>query len=76
MVVFTRRQAVLTLAAGLAACERPGLGSKGDGPAEGSLGWAVAGPWRIEPARSVVIAHDVGGQRAKAVGGVVTPHRV
>ena len=51
MVVFSRRQAFLALAAGLAACERPGLGSKGDGPTEGSLGWAVAGPWRIEPAR-------------------------
>lgn len=51
MTFLTRRHALLALAASLAACGRPGLGSKGEGPAEGSLGWAVAGPWRIEPAR-------------------------
>jgi len=50
MVLLTRRHAALTLAAGLAACgeRRP---RHSDGPPVGSLAWAIAGPWRIEPER-------------------------
>lgn len=48
----TRRRAAFTLAAlgGLAACGR-GSPNTADSPPEGTLGWALAGPWRIEPAR-------------------------
>jgi len=48
MVNLTRRHATLALAASLAAC---GRGSGPDAPPEGSLAWAIAGPWRIEPER-------------------------
>lgn len=48
--MFTRRHALLTLAAaGLAGCESESSGV-GDAP-EGSLAWALAGPWRLEPER-------------------------
>jgi len=50
MVLLTRRHAAFALAAGLAACgERQPRYT--DGPPVGSLGWAIAGPWRIEPER-------------------------
>lgn len=49
MLSLTRRNAVLALAAGLAACGRSNGGA--DEPPPGSLAWAVAGPWRIEPER-------------------------
>jgi len=48
MVHLTRRHATLALAASLAAC---GRGSDADAPPEGSLAWAIAGYWRIEPER-------------------------
>lgn len=50
MLDFTRRHAVFALAASLAACgqRRP---SNADGPPEGSLAWAIAGPWRLDPDR-------------------------
>lgn len=50
MFDFTRRQAAFALAAGLAACGRsPQSGA--DAPPTGSLGWAIAGSWRIDPER-------------------------
>ncbi|MGE0829398.1 MAG: class I SAM-dependent methyltransferase [Hyphomonadaceae bacterium] len=47
---MTRRQAALLLAAApLAAC---GEGEEGERrPLEGTLEWAIAGPWRVEPER-------------------------
>ncbi|HYD87599.1 MAG TPA: hypothetical protein VEA80_09005 [Vitreimonas sp.] len=48
MIEFTRRQAALALAAGLAGC---GRGRGADAPPRGSLAWAMAGEWRIEPER-------------------------
>jgi len=48
MVHLTRRQTVLALAAGLAGCGRD---SGADAPPRGSLAWAMAGAWRIEPER-------------------------
>lgn len=53
MMNWTRRHALFaTAAAGLAACgdgtPRPG---ERDFAPEGTLAWAVAGPWRIEPER-------------------------
>ena len=45
---FTRRHAVFSLAAGLAACGRSG---GADAPPPGTLGWALGGPWRIDPGR-------------------------
>jgi predicted methyltransferase len=50
MPIFTRRHTVFALAASLAACgeRRP---SHTDGPPEGSLGWALANPDRLEPER-------------------------
>jgi predicted methyltransferase len=45
---FTRRHAVISLAAGLAACGRR---EGADAPPAGTLGWAMAGPWRIAPER-------------------------
>ena len=48
MLSLTRRRAALALAASLAACARSG---GADAPPPGSLAWAVAGPWRIEPER-------------------------
>jgi len=50
MVLLTRRSAAFALAASLAACGRRGE-SAVDAPPEGSLGWAIAGPWRQEPER-------------------------
>jgi len=47
-MLLTRRHAVLTLAAGLAAC---GPRGNADAPPAGTLGWAIAGPWRIDPLR-------------------------
>lgn len=49
MPQLTRRTA-LALAASLAACG-PRTPSAADAPARGTLGWAVAGPWRIDPER-------------------------
>lgn len=50
MLHLTRRHAAFALAASLAACgeRRP---KHTDGPPEGSLGWAIEGPWRLEPER-------------------------
>lgn len=50
MTPITRRHAALALAAGLAACGR-NAPTAADAPPHGSLGWAVAGPWRIDPQR-------------------------
>mgnify|MGYP001485190851 CR=1 FL=1 len=47
---LTRRHAALALAASLAACGR-GRGGGADAPPHGSLAWAIAGPWRIDPER-------------------------
>lgn len=49
MALLTRRHAVLTLAAGIAGCGDNR--SAADAPPAGSLGWAIAGPWRIDAAR-------------------------
>ena len=49
MLSITRRTAAFALAAGLAACGRDR--STADAPPPGSLAWALAGPWRIEPER-------------------------
>lgn len=49
MPLLNRRQAALAFAATLAACGRGGGGA--DAPPRGSLAWAIAGPWRIEPER-------------------------
>jgi len=49
MFSLTRRHAALALAASLAACGRPRSGA--DLPPEGSLAWAIAGPWRLERER-------------------------
>lgn len=49
-MLLTRRSAALGLGLGLAACggeDQTGA----DAPPEGSLAWAIAGPWRIDPAR-------------------------
>jgi predicted methyltransferase len=46
----TRREIALALAVSLAACGRRGP-SAADAPPRGTLGWALAGPWRIEPER-------------------------
>jgi predicted methyltransferase len=47
-MLITRRHAVISLAAGLAAC---GSREGADAPPAGTLGWAMAGPWRIAPER-------------------------
>lgn len=47
--MLTRRAALLSAAA-LTACGRRGA-SSADTPPRGSLGWAIAGPWRIDPER-------------------------
>ena len=44
----TRRHAVLTLAAGLAAC---GRGNDVETAPAGTLAWALAGDWRLQPER-------------------------
>lgn len=49
MLSITRRHAALALAASLAACGRSGR--RADTPPQGSLAWALAGPWRIAPER-------------------------
>lgn len=49
MLPITRRHAALALAASLAACGRSGR--RADTPPQGSLAWALAGPWRIAPER-------------------------
>ncbi len=49
MQPLTRRQAALALAAALAACGR--TSGTADAPPEGTLSWALAGPWRLEPER-------------------------
>lgn len=50
MAGFTRRRTMLLLTASLAACGQPPQ-SAADAPPEGSLGWAIAGSWRLEPER-------------------------
>jgi predicted methyltransferase len=49
-MLLTRRSAALALTASLAACGRREP-SAADAPPEGSLAWAIAGPWRIDPHR-------------------------
>ena len=49
MALLTRRHAVLALAAGIAGCGDNR--SAADAPPAGSLGWAIAGPWRIDADR-------------------------
>lgn len=49
MALLTRRHALLTLAAGVAGCGDNR--SAADAPPAGSLGWAIAGPWRIDADR-------------------------
>lgn len=48
--MLNRRHIALGIAAGLAACGRPSP-SAVDAPPPGSLGWALAGDWRIDPER-------------------------
>jgi predicted methyltransferase len=50
MPLLTRRHAVLTLAAGLAAC---GRGRDAEAPPAGTLAWALAGDWRLQPERDL-----------------------
>jgi predicted methyltransferase len=49
MLSLSRRSAALALAASMAACGRGR--SSADAPPQGTLAWAIAGPWRIEPER-------------------------
>lgn len=49
-MLLTRRSAALALGLGLAACGPRGP-SGADAPPEGTLAWAIAGPWRIDPQR-------------------------
>ena len=49
MLPLSRRSAVLALAASLASCGRSR--SAADAPPEGTLAWALAGPWRIDAER-------------------------
>lgn len=51
MSLLTRRHAVLTLAGALAACGRHPPPPDPDAPPQGSLAWAIAGPWRLDPDR-------------------------
>ena len=48
MSPLTRRHAILALAAGLSAC---GRGRDPEAPPAGSLAWALAGDWRLQPER-------------------------
>src|SRR6185436_8770668 len=48
--MLTRRQTALGLAASLAACGGNG-DDAADVPPEGTLGWAISGPWRQAPER-------------------------
>ncbi len=50
MLTLTRRSAVLALTASLAACGRS-QSSSADAPPQGTLAWALSGPWRIDPER-------------------------
>jgi predicted methyltransferase len=50
MPPLTRRHAAFGIAMGLAACG-PRAPNIADAPPEGSLGWAIAGRWRIDPER-------------------------
>ncbi|ANP46864.1 class I SAM-dependent methyltransferase [Candidatus Viadribacter manganicus] len=47
---LTRRSAAIGLGLGLTACGRSEP-SAADAPPQGSLAWAIAGPWRIDPER-------------------------
>lgn len=49
-MLLTRRSTALALAASLAACGR-GAPSGADAPPQGSLAWALAGSWRVDPER-------------------------
>lgn len=49
-MLLTRRTAALGLGLGLAACGRSEQ-SAADAPPQGSLAWAIAGDWRIDPER-------------------------
>ncbi|MGH6951441.1 MAG: class I SAM-dependent methyltransferase [Vitreimonas sp.] len=49
MLSLTRRTAAFALGASLAACGRDR--STADAPPQGSLAWALAGPWRMESER-------------------------
>jgi predicted methyltransferase len=49
-MMLNRRHASLGLAAAIAACGRR-ESNAADAPPRGTLGWAVAGPWRLEPER-------------------------
>ena len=50
--MISRRNAVFGLAASsLAGCGRGGRPNAADAPPAGSLAWAVAGDWRIDPER-------------------------
>jgi predicted methyltransferase len=51
MLTFNRRRAALGLAAALAGCGGREEGAGADAPPPGSLAWAIAGPWRIDPDR-------------------------
>src|SRR5512147_2517458 len=52
MPLLTRRTAAFSLAAtALAACGRSGEASDPDAPPEGTLSWAIGGPWRLQPER-------------------------
>ncbi len=48
MSLLSRRQAFVTLAVGLAACGRRG---GNEAPPAGTLAWALAGDWRLQPER-------------------------
>ncbi len=52
MLVISRRRTALALAALAAACGRRDDAAS-DAPPEGTLSWALAGPWRLEPERDV-----------------------
>ena len=49
-MLLTRRSATFGLGLGLAACGRSAQ-SAADAPPQGSLAWAIAGDWRIDPDR-------------------------
>lgn len=51
MSSLTRRQAALALAGALAACGQSQPEADPDAPPPGTLAWAIAGPWRIDPDR-------------------------
>ena len=51
MSLLTRRQVALTLAGALAACGQRPQPADPDAPPQGSLAWAIAGSWRLDPDR-------------------------